>query len=95
MFNRDFNHLEDWLLPKLRDRKLSVEKFANFVGVSRAAVYHWLKDETRPDPETMVSVCQVLGVPLEEGLRQYTPRPEGRPGQKIASTKRSRQSKAL
>jgi transcriptional regulator with XRE-family HTH domain len=78
MPSKDFNHLEEWLLPKIKERKLSVEKFSRLVKISKASIYFWFNDVTRPDTQTMVRVCQVLGVPLEEGLRQYTPRAEGR-----------------
>jgi transcriptional regulator with XRE-family HTH domain len=79
MPQNDYNHLKQWLLPKIRERKLSVEKFARLVKISRASVYFWFNDVTRPDEQTMARVCQVLGTPLEEGLRQYTPKVEGRP----------------
>lgn len=75
----DFNKIKDWLLPKLQEKKWSVEEFANACGLSRAIVYFYLADTHRPTEETMVRMCQVLGVPLEEGLAQYTPRIHGRP----------------
>jgi len=76
---RDFNNLKQWLVPLLTQRKMSIEKLANEVGVTRATVYHWMIDTCRPTEEVMVSVCQVLDRPLEEALAQYTPRPLGRP----------------
>lgn len=75
----DFSNIRDWLLPLLDERGLSVEEFSNQVGVTRAAVYHYLKDTNRPSEQVMIKMCQVLGVPPEEGLRQYTPKVAGRP----------------
>lgn len=76
---QDFNHLKEWLSSHLEQRQLSVEEFSDMVDLSRASVYFYFQDKTRPDEATMARICTFLGVPLEEGLRQYTPRPRGRP----------------
>ena len=76
---RDYNNIRGWLLPKLESRGFSIERFADSVGVSRAIVYMWLHDQSRPTEQTMSKVCHVLDIPLEEGLSQYTPKPNGRP----------------
>lgn len=73
------NRLKTWLDPKLQERKLSYEDFARLCGLSRASIYFYAADKSRPTEETMVVMCQVLGVPLEEGLSQYTPKKRGRP----------------
>lgn len=75
---RDFNNIRGWLLPKLADRQQSIELFARECGLSRAAVYFYCSDKYRPDSTTMKVMCDVLGVPFEEGLAQYTPRQQGR-----------------
>lgn len=84
----DYNHLKAWMLPMLQDRGLSIEKFSDLVGVSKTVVYNWMHDLNRPTEETMVVVCRELGRPLEEGLRQYTPKPLGRPPGKTKRTGR-------
>ena len=70
----DFNHIERWLLPKLAARGLSIERFAREVGVTRTSVYYYLSDHNRPTTQTMARMCKFLSVPLEDGLKQYTPR---------------------
>lgn len=74
------NTIKQWLIPKLTERRLTVEQFANKVGVSRASIYFYFTDKARPEVETMAAMCAVLNVPLKEGLNQYTPKPVGRPG---------------
>jgi transcriptional regulator with XRE-family HTH domain len=75
----DFNHIKEWLLPKLDERGMSVEQFANGCGITRGMLYFYLADKHRPSEQVMVKMCQILGVPLEEGLNQYIPRKSGRP----------------
>jgi transcriptional regulator with XRE-family HTH domain len=75
----NFNHLKQWLVPLLNEKKMSVEDLAQKANITRTIIYWWLSDKYRPDEQSMVRVCAVLGRPLEEGLRQYTPRKRGRP----------------
>ena len=75
----DFNNIKDWIVPLLEQKGLSLENFAREVGVSRASIYFYMTDKTRPTSVTMKKMCDVLEVPFEEGLAQYTPRPVGRP----------------
>ncbi len=75
----DFNHIREWLTPLLEERSVSVEELANQVGVTRAAIYHYMKDTTRPTEQTMIKMCQVLSVDPEVGLGKYTPKRNGRP----------------
>jgi len=74
---KDFNNIEGWLKPQLEDMGLSVEQFADKAGLSRASVYFYFQDKTRPNSTAMKRMCDVLGRPFEEGLAQYTPRKPG------------------
>ncbi len=73
------NQIKSWLDSKLQERNLSVESFAHSCGISRAAIYFFRSDKNRPTKITMMRMCQVLGVPAEEGLAQYIPKTSGRP----------------
>lgn len=85
----DFNHIREWLDPQLDRLGMSIEQFANNCGISKASIYFYRDDRYRPDSSVMAKMCKFLGVPLEEGLRQYTPRKAGRPaGTKVQMTKR-------
>lgn len=83
-FSNDYNNIREWLLPQLMDRNQSIEQFARECGLSRASVYFYLEDTTRPTSETMKVMCDVLGVPFEEGLRQYVPKRAGRPSKRLS-----------
>lgn len=76
------NNIQNWLMSHLREMGLSVEQFANLVGLSRASIYFYFQDKCRPSEEAMAAICDVLGVPLEEGLQQYIPKKTGRPSGK-------------
>lgn len=82
---KDFNNIREWLLPKLADRQQTIENFARECGLSRASVYFYLTDKTRPESTTMKVMCDVLGVSFEEGLAQYSPRKMGRPMKSFAT----------
>jgi hypothetical protein len=71
---RDFNHLPEWLPPRIEKTGLSLELFARQCKLSRAILYFYLNGTYRPTEESMTVMCRELGVPLEEGLAQYTPR---------------------
>lgn len=86
----DFNYLKEWMEPKISALGLSVEQFSRRVGISRASVYFWFQDHTRPDEDVMVRVCHELGAKLEDGLSQYTPRQVGRPTQNKTRKNRRR-----
>jgi transcriptional regulator with XRE-family HTH domain len=75
----DYNHIREWLNPHLDRLGMSVEQFANACGISKASVYFYMEDRYRPNAGIMSAMCRVLGVPLEQGLHQYTPRKSGRP----------------
>jgi transcriptional regulator with XRE-family HTH domain len=75
----DFNRIKEWLMPKLEAMNLSVEEFADATGLTRASIYNYVCDRHRPNRSAIAKMTRVLGVPLEEGLRQYTSRPRGRP----------------
>lgn len=88
---KDYNRIKQWLLPQLQERGWSVEQFARLCELSRAAVYFFMQDKNRPDEQTMIRMCQVLGRPPEEGLAQYTPNKRGRPvGQSVTGQVRVR-----
>lgn len=76
---QDYNHIKEWLIPKLNERGSSVELFANEVGVSRTMIYHYINDVSRPSSQVMKRICDALGVPFEEGLALYTEKKLGRP----------------
>ncbi|MFL6307438.1 MAG: helix-turn-helix domain-containing protein [Candidatus Sulfotelmatobacter sp.] len=79
MSKRDFSNLPMWLPQKIEKTGLKMSQVANRVGISRATLYEYLRDRSRPTEQTMLRLCRVLGVPFEQGLAQYTPRPIGRP----------------
>lgn len=66
-------------IPGLLDKlNLSVEQFARAVGVTRASVYYYLRNRTKPTPNTLAKMANVLDVPYEQMLTYITPRPMGR-----------------
>ena len=83
---KDYNHLDKWIPAQIKKTGLPIFKVANRIGISRASIYAWMKDTTRPDSDTMLKFAQVIaGFSGEdsdklfaEGLSQYTNRPEGR-----------------
>ena len=74
-----YNYLKQWLPPRIKATGLSIEMFARKVDLSRAQVYKYLGDRSRPTTDTMARICKVLDVPLSEGLSQYSDNPNGRP----------------
>ncbi len=76
---KDFNNLGPWLSNLLNLRQMSVESLANEIGISRAAIYQYMNDQSRPREQVIIRMCQVLGVDAAEGMNQYTPRKLGRP----------------
>jgi transcriptional regulator with XRE-family HTH domain len=79
MTEPNFNNIRNWLLPKLEELGMSVEQFARAAKLTRAMVYFYMSDRNRPSEQAMIRMCQVLGCPPEEGMRQYTPNKIGRP----------------
>jgi transcriptional regulator with XRE-family HTH domain len=76
---QNFNNLGTWLPPLIEKLDMSYEQFARACGITRPMVYFYIADRYRPETQTMIRICQVLGVSAEEGLAQYTPRKVGRP----------------
>lgn len=76
---KDFNNLPEWLPKKIDKLGVTTEKFSRMCGISRAQLYRYLTDASRPSEQHMARICRVLGIPFEEGLRQYVPKPVGRP----------------
>lgn len=64
----------------LRAREMSVEQLSDRSDLCRAAIYSYLTDRNRPSSKAMARICTALGVPLSEGMKQFTPRKVGRPG---------------
>jgi transcriptional regulator with XRE-family HTH domain len=82
----NFSNLPTWLPRQLNRVGLSKEQLAHRAGISRTSVYRYIYDSDRPSEDTMLRICRVLEVPFEEGLRQYTPKKNGRPlGTKIVT----------
>lgn len=89
--DNDYNRIEPWLKAKLAARRMTTHRFASKMGVTSATIYRWYSDRFRPTPETMKRVCEALSIipvrpvdsepylneiPWEEGMAQYTLRPE-------------------
>jgi len=75
----DFSNLGKWLPQKMADKGMSAEQLGNACGVSRSAIYFFISDKNRPTEMTMMKICRALDADFADGLRQYTPRPMGRP----------------
>jgi transcriptional regulator with XRE-family HTH domain len=75
---RDFNHLKEYLPPRIAELGMSYEEFARACGLTRAMIYFYLQDRNRPDEQTAARIAHALGVPLEEVLKQYIPNRRGR-----------------
>jgi transcriptional regulator with XRE-family HTH domain len=90
----NFNKIKEWLLGDpdgkteverrglLFERNISIEKLARAAGLTREAVYLYIRDKRRPRPQAMERICDALGVPHEEGLSKFTPSVIGRPSKK-------------
>lgn len=62
----------------LKTSGMSVERFAQEIGVTRTSVYFYLKDRSRPTLDTLVKICEKVGISLSEGYEYCTPRTTGR-----------------
>jgi transcriptional regulator with XRE-family HTH domain len=62
----------------LKTNGLSVEKFANEVGVTRTTVYFYINDKKRPTLSTLMNICKRVGISLAEGKAYCEPRESGR-----------------
>lgn len=51
-------------------------EFARRVGIRTNTIYNYFKGSHRPEAPTLRRMCEVLGIPLEEGLRYCTPAPQ-------------------
>ena len=45
---------------------LSQEELAKRLGVTRQAVWAWLTGESRPDPQRMAQIEDMLGIPMRD-----------------------------
>lgn len=55
-----------WLESELTERKLSGKAFSDQVGLSTAAVSHWIREQRRPDADSCRRIARVFG--LDEHL---------------------------
>jgi transcriptional regulator with XRE-family HTH domain len=62
----------------LEFHRLSVEQLAVRANLTRAAVYYYFNGRTRPSPNSLAAICNVLGFPYAEALKYITPRVPGR-----------------
>ena len=85
MPNSNFSNLPKWIPRQLKRVGLTKEQLAHRVGVSRTTIYRYIYDMDRPSENTMLNMCRVLDIAFEEGLRQYTPKKNGRPFGKCTS----------
>lgn len=76
---RDYSRLDKWLPEVIYKTGMSVEHFSYKAGISKQSLYFYMADKYRPSTQIMARICRTAGVPLEEGLQQYTPRRNGRP----------------
>lgn len=84
---KDFNNLPVWIPKQCAKKEIGIETLAQRSGVSRTAIYKYLYDQDRPSEQTMKRITKALGVSFEEGLKQYTPKRNGRPpGKKSEKT---------
>lgn len=87
---KEFNRLPKWLAEKIAAKGITVEHFAWKVKISRGSIYYYLRGMVKPTTQAMVRICRALGVPLEEGLQQYSPSQMGRPKGSGGGTKEVR-----
>lgn len=79
------NNLKEWLIGNpqnpglLKQLGLSVEQFADGIGLRRTTIYYFLNDNHRPSIESLKKMCDFLGVTIQEGMKWVSPRAEGRP----------------
>lgn len=86
----NFSHLPTWLPKQLERVQLSAEQLAHRAGVSRTCIYRYMYDQDRPSKKTMLGICRALDIPPEQGLRQYSTKPNGRPKKlSVAKAKRN------
>jgi len=86
MATKDFNRLGKWLPEQFKKAGTPLYKVANRSKVSRASLYYWMNDVTRPDSDSLLKVVRVLAdlsgqetdKLFAEALAQYTQRAEGR-----------------
>lgn len=76
---REWNNLPTWLPQQISKLEMTVERFAWQSKVPRTSLYVYINGSTKPSTRAMAKICKALGVPLEEGLRQYSPTKMGRP----------------
>jgi transcriptional regulator with XRE-family HTH domain len=70
---------EDARRGYLKTKGISVEQFARQIGVTRTIVYFYINDQARPTLDTLIKICDVVGISLAEGVKICTPRTRGRP----------------
>ncbi len=69
-----------WLKQELTKANMTPEQLGNKVGVSRAAVYFYFTDKTRPTENTLRRICDVFHVPFVVASKLYERRPGSNEG---------------
>ena len=68
------------LNDRIRDARkrsgLSVNRFSKLVGVSAKAAGHWDRAETKPTPDKLPKIAQVLGVSVEDLTTAHPAQPD-------------------
>lgn len=60
----------DWLLEKMRDRKLSQSEFARLAGLTRQAISYYTTGKSKqPDEFALQKIASALKIPPEEVYR--------------------------
>lgn len=66
------------------------EELAEAAGVGRSTIIRWEKGETRPEPQQLRAVANVLGIPLEEAYAAtgwWPPEPGDTPSRTLEERK--------
>jgi transcriptional regulator with XRE-family HTH domain len=59
----------NWLTSIMIERKLTASDVARKSKKAPAVIGRILNDEREPAPKTIMSICEGLGIPVEEGFR--------------------------
>lgn len=68
-----------WLMPKLRALSMPITEFVALVGISRATLYLYFKDDIRPSIKVFQKMCEVLKCDYETNVKEIIVKKVGRP----------------